>query len=255
MYKPELLSYSLGAHVCAFSTMRGGGYSSGAYATFNANAYCGDDERHVALNRVLLCDELGLSADRLIIPHQVHGDRVLRIDDRFFAGDEAARGAALEGADAVMTDLPHVCVSVSTADCIPVLVYDSRHHAVAAVHAGWRGTMLRIVETTLGAMHEAYGTEPSDVQAVIGPGISLDAFEVGDEVYEAFAVPDFPWTGLRAVFRCVLLQGRLYRKNGISTCGRPTVFLWNVPAYVPEASVFPASVHIPITTDSSRHVV
>lgn len=192
MYKPELLSHSLGAHVCAFSTMRGGGYSSGAYATFNANAYCGDDERHVALNRALLCDELGLSADRLIIPHQVHGDRVLRIDDRFFAGDEAARGAALEGVDAVMADLPRVCVSVSTADCIPVLVYDSRHHAVAAVHAGWRGTVLRIVETTLGAMHEAYGTEPSDVQAVIGPGISLDAFEVGDEVYEAFACAGFP---------------------------------------------------------------
>lgn len=192
MYKPELLSYDLGGNVRAFSTMRGGGYSRGAYATFNANAYCGDDERHVARNRALLCGELGLPAENLIIPHQVHGDRVLKVDARFFAGDGDARRSALEGADAVMTDLPRVCVSVSTADCIPVLLHDGVHHVVAAVHAGWRGTVLRIAETTLAAMHETYGTNPSDVRAVIGPGISLDAFEVGDEVYEAFSLAGFP---------------------------------------------------------------
>ena len=92
----------------------------------------------------------------------------------------------------MMTDVPKVCVSVSTADCIPILIYDRVHHAVAAVHAGWRSTVLRISEAVLQAMAGAYGTRPQDVEAAIGPGISLEAFEVGDEVYEAFRTVGFP---------------------------------------------------------------
>lgn len=105
---------------------------------------------------------------------------------------DAVKAATLEGVDAVMTDVPQVCVSVSTADCIPILIYDRVHHAVAAVHAGWRSTVLRISEAVLQAMADAYGTRPQDVEAAIGPGISLEAFEVGDEVYEAFRTAGFP---------------------------------------------------------------
>ena len=90
-----------------------------------------------------------------------------------------------------MTDVPQLCIGVSTADCIPVLLYDSIHRAVSAVHAGWRGTVLRIVQKAVEAMHNAYGTAPADLQAVIGPGISLDSFEVGDEVYEQFLSAGF----------------------------------------------------------------
>ena len=192
MRGPELLTYDLGQGVCAFSTERRGGYSEGAYASFNANAYCGDDERMVRLNRDLLCESLGLEASRLIIPHQIHGARVRRIDEAFFMQADAVKAVTLEGVDAVMTDVPKVCVSVSTADCIPILIYDRVRHAVAAVHAGWRGTVLRIVEAVLHAMSGAYGTRPQDVEAAIGPGISLEAFEVGDEVYEAFRTTGFP---------------------------------------------------------------
>lgn len=190
--KPELLTYSLGEHVCAFSTMRGGGYSEGAYASFNANAYCGDDPRAVRRNRELLCRFLELEPSRLIMPHQVHEARVLRVEASFFGRTEEEKASLLEGVDAVMTDLPRTCVSVSTADCIPVLIYDAALHAVAAVHAGWRSTLRRIPQKALQAMAEAYGTRPSEVRAVIGPGISLEAFEVGDEVYEAFRAEGFP---------------------------------------------------------------
>lgn len=192
MGKPDLLQYDLGARARAFSTFRTGGCSTGAYSSFNANAYCGDDERNVARNRELLCRELGIDTARLIIPRQIHRDRVLRVDEKFLSGDEAARRTAMEGIDAVMTDRPRTCVSVSTADCIPVLLYDEKHHAVAAVHAGWRGTVLRIAETVAAAMAASYGTEAAEVRAVIAPGISLDAFEVGDEVYEAFREAGFP---------------------------------------------------------------
>lgn len=192
MRGPELLTYDLGQGACAFSTERRGGYSEGPYASFNANAYCGDDERMVRLNRDLLCESLGLETSRLIIPHQIHGARVRRIDEAFFMQTDAVKAATLEGVDAVMTDVPKVCVSVSTADCIPILIYDRVHHAVAAVHAGWRSTVLRISEAVLQAMAGAYGTRPQDVEAAIGPGISLEAFEVGDEVYEAFRTAGFP---------------------------------------------------------------
>lgn len=170
----------------AFSTTRHGGVSVGAYASFNANHYCGDDPKCVETNRSLLCRELGIDNDHLIVPHQTHDIRTLVIDNDFFSLSPSARAERLEGIDAVCTNLPDTCVCVSTADCIPILIYDGVHNAISAVHAGWRGTVKRIVEDNLRVMHKAYGTNPSDCHAVIGPGISLDAFEVGDEVYDAF---------------------------------------------------------------------
>jgi YfiH family protein len=97
----------------------------------------------------------------------------------------------IEGVDAVMTDVPQLCIGVSTADCIPILLYDETHHAVCAVHAGWRGTVKRIVHAATHAMHATYCTEPFQLKAVIGPGISLESFEVGDEVYQQFADAGF----------------------------------------------------------------
>lgn len=189
---PALLEYDLGEHVRAFSTTRQGGVSVGAYASFNANLYCGDDVQHVQQNRELLCQFLGLPFSHLLMPHQTHHDKVCKIDESFLSLSQSEREQRLEGIDALMTDLPDVCVSVSTADCIPVLLYDDVHHAVAAVHAGWRGTVSSIVRKTVERMEEVYHTDVKDVKAVIGPGISLDAFEVGDEVYDAFQSAGFP---------------------------------------------------------------
>jgi YfiH family protein len=92
----------------------------------------------------------------------------------------------LEGIDALVTRLPGYCLCISTADCVPVLLYAPHTQAIAAIHAGWRGTVSRIVENTLTLMSEQYGTQGKDLIACIGPSISLEAFEVGDEVYHAF---------------------------------------------------------------------
>ncbi len=183
MISPQLTYYNMGTGVTAFSTTRQGGCSTGNYAAFNINGYCGDDEVHIAANKVALCDLLGIESNRLVMPHQVHDCVVRRID--------GPQQGVIEGVDAVMTDVPQLCIGVSTADCIPVLLYDSIHRAVSAVHAGWRGTVLRIVQKAVEAMHDTYGTAPADLQAVIGPGISLDSFEVGDEVYDQFLSAGF----------------------------------------------------------------
>ena len=192
MNLPVLHSYLIGDGVVAFSTTRQGGVSEGNYATFNINHYCGDDEKAISVNRSALCNLLHITDEQLVYPHQTHQTEVRAITPSFYELSNDERNSFLEGVDAVMTDLPGVCSGVSTADCIPVLLYDEAHHAMAAVHAGWRGTVARIVEKTVRKMEESYHTHPQQLRAVIGPGISLRNFEVGDEVYNAFREADFP---------------------------------------------------------------
>lgn len=192
MCEPQLTYYPLGEGVTAFSTTRHGGYSCGNYGEFNVNRYCGDTQEAIRQNRELLCTRLGITDDHLLMPHQVHGVQIRQITKEFLATSTAEQMAALEGVDAVMTDVHDVCIGVSTADCIPIIIYDSVHQAVCTVHAGWRGTVQRIAREALLSMIAAYGSRPSQLQAIIGPGISLEAFEVGDEVYDAFVAADFP---------------------------------------------------------------
>lgn len=176
----------------AFSSTRHGGSSVGPYASFNVNHYCGDDPEHVSCNRESLCDMLGINSCRLVIPHQTHGDKVLQINHEWLAMANEARQQTLEGVDALVTHLTDVCIGVSTADCIPLLLYDPDHHVAAAVHAGWRGTVKRIVMKAVQRMQILYATHPDRICAIVGPGISLEAFEVGCEVYQLFYEAGFP---------------------------------------------------------------
>lgn len=191
MKTPILTQYDLGPQVIAFSSTRHGGYSRGSYGDFNINHYCGDDEDAIARNREALCHLLGIDDDRLLMPHQVHRADVACIDAAFFTLTSAERKAKLEDIDAVMTNLQGVCIGVSTADCIPILLFDQQKQVVAAVHAGWRGTVQRIAKKAVEVMEATYGSSPSNLLAQIGPGISLKSFEVGQEVYDAFAAEGF----------------------------------------------------------------
>ena len=101
------------------------------------------------------------------------------------------RQLLLRGMDALITNVPGYCVCVTTADCVPVLLYDKKQHVVAAVHAGWKGTVKHIVSHVMDNMTQKFGTQGEDVIACIGPSISLESFEVGDEVYDAFEESGF----------------------------------------------------------------
>lgn len=191
MVKPVLAYYSLGNGAVAFSSTRKGGRSEGRYASFNVNAFCGDSPDAVRRNRKALADELEIPADHLIIPHQVHGTELRQIGPEFFGLRGSTQRLLLEGVDGVLTAMSGVCIGVSTADCIPLLLYEPIHHVAAAVHAGWRGTVQRIARKAVAEMRAAFLTRPEDLRAVIGPGISRAHFEVGDEVYEQFSAADF----------------------------------------------------------------
>ena len=195
------------SNIFCFSTTRHGGYSEGAYATFNCNAYCGDACDAVRKNCGLLCSLLPEGAG-LLIPHQVHGTEVRVIDEAFLRKPESEKARLLEGVDALVSDVPKACLCISTADCIPVLCYDVRRRAIAAIHAGWRGTVSRIVSKTLEKMRQVYGTEGKDVCACIGPGISQEAFEVGDEVCEAFRRAGFDMERIAVRKRTVAVAHR-----------------------------------------------
>ena len=191
MIQPELHFYDFGEGVKAFSSTRHGGFSKGHYAAFNINHHCGDSEEDISKNRALLCELLGVDEALLVMPHQVHQTEIVAIDEAFWGLSAEEQKTRLEGVDALMTDRAGVCIGVSTADCIPVLLYDRVHHASCAIHAGWRGTVQRIVEKAVIRMVSVYGSRPTDLLAQIGPGIHLESFEVGYEVYVAFANEGF----------------------------------------------------------------
>lgn len=194
--QPVLNYYNLSDDVKAFSTTRHGGVSEGNYASLNINEYCGDNKANTDANRLLLANELGIDANHIIMPHQTHGVESRIIGEEFATLPDGVKKMLLEGVDAVMTNIPGMCIGVSTADCIPVLLYDEEHHAAAAIHAGWRGTQARIVHKAVQEMRMAYQTDPTKLKAVIGPGISLDNFEVGDEVYAAFEQAAFDMSAI-----------------------------------------------------------
>lgn len=194
--QPVLNYYNLSDDVKAFSTTRHGGVSEGNYASLNINEYCGDSKANTDANRLLLANELGIDANHIIMPHQTHGVESRIIGEEFANLPDGVKKMLLEGVDAVMTNIPGMCIGVSTADCIPVLLYDEEHHAAAAIHAGWRGTQARIVHKAVQEMRMAYQTDPTKLKAVIGPGISLDNFEVGDEVYAAFEQAAFDMSAI-----------------------------------------------------------
>ena len=211
--------YNIADGVKAFSTTRKGGVSTGNYGEFNINEYCGDEAANIVANRKLLADELGISADHIIMPHQVHGVEVRQIAGEFLSMPENIQKMILEGVDAVITNQENLCVGVSTADCIPVLLYDEEHHAVAAIHAGWRGTLERIVHKTIQEMSFAYQTDPKKLKAVIGPGISLENFEVGDEVYEAFEQAAFPMDEVAAQYPNAALKASAEERERMAAEG------------------------------------
>jgi len=173
-----------------FSSTRVGGCSSGNYNSLNLGFNSGDLPEMVNANRLLLCTALGIHPDPIVFPKQTHTDTIKMITSGFFELDKGAQKQFLNETDAVVTDLKGVCVAIKTADCVPVLLYDPKRNVIAAVHAGWRGTVQSIAEKTIKLMVDKYGSEPLDLWAGIGPSISPEVYEVGEEVWKQFD-PEF----------------------------------------------------------------
>ncbi len=184
----KMLSYSFDGsdNIFGFTTTRQGGTSSGNYSSFNLGAYAGDVAENVQENRRRLCRSVGIAVDKLFLPHQVHGVNILHIDEAFLSQSLSEQQILLDKKDAVITSVKNVCIGVTTADCVPVLLYCPQVGITAAIHAGWKGTVGRIASLCVRYMQEHLGVDPENLYAVIGPSISVDKFEVGEEVVQCF---------------------------------------------------------------------
>lgn len=154
-----------------------GGVSPAPYASLNLGWYTEDDAEHVKENRALVATALGVSEKAFAGGHQVHGNQVKTITE----------AASCTGYDAFVTNKLGVILTVTVADCVPVLIYDPEQKAWGAAHAGWRGTVGGVVTHTLSAMTKNYGTRPADCYAYIGACISRPNFEVSRDVALQFA--------------------------------------------------------------------
>jgi YfiH family protein len=163
-------------NLIAAQSKRTGGVSKGDFNSLNLGLNTEDAEQYVEQNRKLFFSALGINESNLASSYQVHGNKILI----------AHQPQRTTGYDAVITNKANLFVAVTIADCTPVLIYDKHTHAVAAIHAGWRGTAAKIVERTLNEMQKNFGTNAADCFAYIGTCISKNAFEVGNEVAEQF---------------------------------------------------------------------
>lgn len=164
-----------------FSTMRGD-VDASPFSKYNLCSYSGDNKEHVETSRRAFADCLGISLDRMWFPRQVHGTNILVVDSSMPDDQEA---------DAVITREPYLLIGVSTADCVPVVLYDPKNRTIAAIHAGWRGTIAEITKKTVERFCEVSGGYASDILAMVGPSISPFAFEVGAEVADIFVQEEY----------------------------------------------------------------
>lgn len=162
--------------------------------------FTGDSEDIYAGFRKELAVSCESDEKKFVFPRQTHSDRVAVVN--------SAMGAnTVDDADALITSEPGLFVCVQTADCVPVLLFDPVKKVVAAVHAGWKGTISKIAGKTVEKMVETFGSNPADIVAGIGPSIHMHAYEVGPEVVEAV---ESSFTNPRVLLKPSMNKGRAF---------------------------------------------
>jgi hypothetical protein len=165
---------------CFFS--RDGGVSEGIYAGLNGGVGSNDDPAHVVENRRRMAAALGVTPDRFLTAYQVHSPDVAVANEPW---DTASRPKV----DAIVTRVPGLAIGVTAADCGPVLLVDPNARVIGAAHAGWKGALTGVLESTIAAM-ETLGAERNGIVAAIGPLIRQASYEVGDEFVARFVTAD-----------------------------------------------------------------
>jgi polyphenol oxidase len=167
--------------VAAFST-RLGGVSKLPENSLNLTLFSADTEENVLENRRRFLSTLNTSkalSHEIITVKQVHS-----ADSHVV--ESLSNSSTAVNCDALLTNVDNILLGIQTADCLPVLIADPKNRAVVGIHAGWRGTLSRIIEKSIARLVETYGSNPSDCLAATGPAIGQCCFEIGPEVREAF---------------------------------------------------------------------
>lgn len=177
-------------NIVAAQSMRHGGISPSPFESLNLGLYTEDAFKNVRENRKRFFAQLGFNEGQVVGSFQKHEDWIL-------TADEAKQ---YKGYDAIISQEKDLLLSITIADCVPVLIYDSKTESVAAIHAGWKGTVAGIVRKTLEKMDRKFGTRGADCFAFVGTCIDECSFEVGDWVAKKFDSKFKAWNEERQKF-------------------------------------------------------
>ncbi len=165
-------------------TCRRGGVSSGCFSGLNISLHRGDDPENVRKNWNILGSSLGFAPEHTVFSHQTHSDRIRPVT---MADARGLDHHLYPECDGLITNTPGVSLCIFTADCTPILLHDPVTGAVGAVHAGWRGTAQNIAGKAVAAMERAFGCQPGNIRAAIGPNIAACCFQTDEDVPQAMA--------------------------------------------------------------------
>ena len=160
-------------------TTRLGGVSTGYLSALNIGMHRGDAPGNVEKNHEILASALGYDVKKTVLSHQIHSDVVRVVTEDDCLGLDHHNYPECDG---LVTNTPGLALVVFTADCTPILLYDPVTGAVGAVHAGWRGTAMDIAGKAVQVMVHAFGSDPKNIRAAIGPNIGMCCFETDGEV-------------------------------------------------------------------------
>ena len=197
IYKPAIfLPYT---NLVAAESRRNGGFSSFPYQSLNLGLNTMDQPDIVQENRQLFFKNLGFTSEQTATSYQCHSDQIALV----------TAPCSLNGFDALITQTSHILLGVTIADCTPILIFHPNTNTIAAIHAGWRGTVAKIAEKTVSKMDQQFGVNPQECLAYIGTCIDVDNYEVGEEVASNFETSHKRWNPAKQKFHVNLKKANL----------------------------------------------
>jgi YfiH family protein len=163
-----------------FFSTKIGGISSGEFESLNLGIFTEDSQNNILSNFKKIFSSSGMDLDKIVYLNQIHSDKFFHVTKENYMDIRGEQG------DALITSARGIAIGVFTADCVPVILVDSKNKITAVVHAGWKGTYQGIVKKVLTYMIDNMGADPGSIEAAIGPSIGPCCFEVGIEVAEKF---------------------------------------------------------------------
>ena len=215
---------NLQGEVLHFVSTRKGGSSPPPYDSLNLGFHVGDEPELVLENRRKLASALGVPLESFTFAEQVHDGRVVAIRREQRGSGAFDSDTAIEAADAMVTDVPGICLTVLLADCVPILFYHPGRKVIGIAHAGWRGTTRSIAKRTLEVLVEEFGCDPGGMLVGLGPSVGPCCYEVGPDVASLFdsRFLNGRYLDLREANRFQLVQMGVPEDNievaGVCTC-------------------------------------
>ncbi len=155
---------------------------SSVSSDFNISLENKTTDKNVVNYRQILSETVKIPLENFVMQNQVHGNHITIIDETHRGRGIYNHKNTVQNSDAMITDRKNICLFLFAADCMPVLFYDKKKQVIAAAHSGWKGTVKKIIQKTVLKMIEIYNSNPNDIIAGIGPSISVENYEVGENV-------------------------------------------------------------------------